>query len=433
MPKKNSPGTGSKAIQLADGRWRAAVSLGIDGNGKRIRKYVYGASRSETDNKLRNELNKRDSNTLVLGNSVTLIAWLDFWAENLFQGRHRTRIGYQGYIRRYVRPTAQARIKLSRVTDTDIEMIYAEMRRKKLSSNTVAQMHRILKRSLKVATQKGRIPSNPAERVEPPRQVKFKPNAIDLDDARRLVETAQGTGDEARWLCALTLGPRQGERLAMGWDQVDFERGQITIDRELVRLPWLHGCVAAASMPPACRKRAHWCPEKHGGGLFVEDPKSEAGTRVTPLPPELAAALRRHRERQHRIRFEEGENWNPWTSANGVTIDLVFCQRNGNPIDSRRDWGEWKRFLKDAGVPDARVHDARHLAATVLLLMGTDPRVVMEIMGWSQISMLKTYQHVVDEMKRSAIGQASSFLAQPAQEVTEVISLDAHRKRRQLK
>ena len=52
----------------------------------------------------------------------------------------------------------------------------------------------------------------------------------------------------------------------------------------------------------------------------------------------------------------------------------MFAQPNGRPIDPTMDRTEWKRLLTDAGVRDARLHDARHTAATVLLLLGVPER-----------------------------------------------------------
>jgi integrase len=46
----------------------------------------------------------------------------------------------------------------------------------------------------------------------------------------------------------------------------------------------------------------------------------------------------------------------------------VFAQPNGKPTDPRADYGEWKALLAAAGVREARLHDARHTAATMLLI-----------------------------------------------------------------
>jgi len=55
-----------------------------------------------------------------------------------------------------------------------------------------------------------------------------------------------------------------------------------------------------------------------------------------------------------------------------------------------------------AGVRDARLHDARHTNATLLLAQGIDGRIVMSLLGWSQAVLLTRYQHVIDPMRQEA-------------------------------
>ena len=79
---------------------------------------------------------------------------------------------------------------------------------------------------------------------------------------------------------------------------------------------------------------------------------------------------------------------------------LVFTSPTGGKIDPRRDWAQWRASLQAAGVRDARLHDARHTAATLLLEQGVDARVVMKILGHSQISLTQnTYQHVMPKIQ----------------------------------
>ena len=87
-----------------------------------------------------------------------------------------------------------------------------------------------------------------------------------------------------------------------------------------------------------------------------------------------------HRKMREREREHAGSEWHEggW----------MFAQPNGKPIDPRRDQYEWKALLAEAGVREARLHDARHTAATVLLL-GVRERAVMDVMGWSNSAMVK--------------------------------------------
>lgn len=104
--------------------------------------------------------------------------------------------------------------------------------------------------------------------------------------------------------------------------------------------------------PPDCVRHASACPQRHGGGIREVDLKSRAGRHAVGIPTPLLAALREHKTFQDAERKAAGQLWHPG--------DWVFTRPNGKPIDPRADHDAWKRLLKEAGVRDARLHDARH-------------------------------------------------------------------------
>ena len=73
----------------------------------------------------------------------------------------------------------------------------------------------------------------------------------------------------------------------------------------------------------------------------------------------------------------------------------IFSDEIGRALNPRTDWDHWKKLLKAAGVRDGRLHDARHTAATVLLLLGVHERTIMSVLGWSTTAMVSRYAHVV--------------------------------------
>ena len=113
----------------------------------------------------------------------------------------------------------------------------------------------------------------------------------------------------------------------------------------------------------------------------VPSPARKLGTALVEL-------LASHREEQDRERSIAGSLW--------VETDRVFTNELGEAIKPNSDYHAWKALLKRAGVRDARLHDARHTAATVLLVLGVSERTVMGIMGWSSTGMAARYQHVSD-------------------------------------
>jgi integrase len=94
-----------------------------------------------------------------------------------------------------------------------------------------------------------------------------------------------------------------------------------------------------------------------------------------------------------------------WTESG-----YVFTSLTGQPINSNSDSHRWKALLKSAGVRDGRLHDARHTAATVLLVLGVPERTVMGIMGWLSTAMAARYQHVTDPTRHVVAAQVGGLL-----------------------
>ncbi|HEY4024764.1 MAG TPA: tyrosine-type recombinase/integrase [Pseudonocardiaceae bacterium] len=120
------------------------------------------------------------------------------------------------------------------------------------------------------------------------------------------------------------------------------------------------------------------------------------------VPAPLIEWLGRHRDEQQAERSEAGDQWqaDAW----------MFAESDGKPIDPRRDYQEWCDLLKAANVRAARLHDARHTAATMLLVLKVPVRAVMDVMGWSETSMASRYMHVPDELKQEIVGQVAGLL-----------------------
>jgi len=167
---------------------------------------------------------------------------------------------------------------------------------------------------------------------------------------------------------ALSLGLHQGEALGLPWDAVDLEAGTLTV-RQRQRQP--------------------------GVGLVIVVPKSAAGRRTITLPVSLRDALRGPRAEQAAERLAARSQWED--------RGLVFAQANGKPIDPAADYKAWKALLQAASVRDARLHDARHTAASLLLLQRVPARVAMDVLGHSAIALtLNTYSHVMPELAQDA-------------------------------
>ncbi|TMD16894.1 MAG: site-specific integrase, partial [Chloroflexi bacterium] len=96
------------------------------------------------------------------------------------------------------------------------------------------------------------------------------------------------------------------------------------------------------------------------------------------------------------------------------SLDLLFVRPNGKPLDPTGVSKLVHRLLDAARLPQRRLHDLRHSCATLLLAQGVPARVVMEILGHSQITTtMNTYMHVIPEMRRDAADKIQEVLREP--------------------
>jgi integrase len=106
------------------------------------------------------------------------------------------------------------------------------------------------------------------------------------------------------------------------------------------------------------------------------------------------ALLVEHRAEQDRERDVAAQLWRE--------SGHVFTTPLGEPINPNTDYHHWKHLLADAGLRDGRLHDARHTAATVLIILGVPERAVMGLMGWSTTAMTEHITGAVRAMWPSA-------------------------------
>lgn len=80
------------------------------------------------------------------------------------------------------------------------------------------------------------------------------------------------------------------------------------------------------------------------------------------------------------------------------------------PVGRSEDWRQWKAICRRAGVREARQHDARHTAASLLVEQGVHLRTVQEILGHARITTTEWYAHVATPLAEEAAGRMGGAL-----------------------
>ncbi|WP_171243978.1 tyrosine-type recombinase/integrase [Knoellia koreensis] len=389
MSRTRSANGRSSIYKDSAGTWHGWVTMGRDDNGKLVRRHVRGRTRASVTERVADLERERASTSgrAAANGRQTLGDWLEEWLVLIKRSRKpRTFSTYDALIRTHCQQLKK--VKLHDVTVRQIDDLLDHVATT-VSATTAGNLHRTLRAAFSVAVRRGLVASNPCRYATVPRVSHTEVHPLSVREVHDLLTVASGARNAARWSVALALGLRQGESLGLRWEDVDLESGTLAVRRQLQRHPWEHGCAEDQPGHTAAK-----CPRRHSGGLRFDDTKTGAGRRVLAIPPQMLPQLLDHRRAQAAERLKAGSDWQD--------LDLVFPRLDGSPTDPRHDHRAWKSLLARAGIRDARLHDARHTAATLLLAQGVDGRVVMSLMGWSQAVLLTRYQHVIDTMRIDA-------------------------------
>ncbi|MCX5312127.1 tyrosine-type recombinase/integrase [Streptomyces sp. NBC_00154] len=384
MAKRPKRPDGASSIYLgSDGYWHGRVTVGIRDDGKRDRRHVMSkVSEGEVIKKVRALEKQRDEGKVRKpGRPWTVKAWLLHWVEEIAKPsvRENTYAGYEVAVRVHLVPGVGAH-RLDKLEPEHLERFYSRMLANGSKPATAHQVHRTIRTALNHAMRRDHITRNVATLAVPPRIEEEEVEPYDIEDVQRLLSEAAKLRNSARWSIALALGLRQGEALGLRWADLDTSSGVLRVRKSRLRPKYLHGCGGGCGTKPGyCKKRVRKNED-------TANTKSRAGRRVIGVPDELVRLLELHRREQARERTIAGEDWRE--------SGFVFTSPVGEPLVPSTDYDVWKRLLVDAKVRDGRLHDARHTAATVLLILGVPERVVMQIMGWSSTAMAARYQHV---------------------------------------
>ena len=173
---------------------------------------------------------------------------------------------------------------------------------------------------------------------------------LTFEEAERLVAAGQGEW-RAMIFLALRSGLRQGELLALRWEDVDLVKGRLTVNQAVSR------------------------------GV-VSTPKS-GRSREVALSPETVSVLKAQRHERS---------------------ELVFCNSFGRMLTKGQcKHPLWRTCERAKLGRSIGWHAMRHTFASHLVMRGVSLKAVQELLGHSDIRMTMRYSHLAPEVKRDAV------------------------------
>ena len=267
-------------------------------------------------------------------------------------------------------------LKLQDLAPLDLDRSYAALLEAGRSARTVRASHVAMKKMLGEALRLGKVARNVAADARPPRARAARAKQFPTwtyEQLGRFLDAVAGHEHAALWHVAGLTGMRQGELVALRWDDVDLDASTITVCRSVGRGP---------------------------DGYYDKAPKSDAGRRTVELDAPLVDVLARHRKTQLERRLALGAGWRD--------LGLVFCEADGSAIEANRLSKRWsdlvRRQAPPLGLAVLRFHDLRHSHATQLLAADVRPDVVTERLGHSSVAFtLAQYGHRYAGDQRSGL------------------------------
>ena len=370
MARKRKNGDGTVRLRK-DGRWEGRYVIGYDDQGNPKTKNVLAKTKCECVeklNKLKESLGGIKSDKIK--SDMPFGDWIDFWYQNYCKSsvRPTTQLGYEGRIYLHIIPEL-GRIPLNKLTQNDLQQFYTRLKTSGrlrdtdsygdgLSNQMVRACHFNCRSALEKAVQEGLIRVNPAIGCKLPPKKAREMQVLTHEELQRFLIQAKEEGYYELFLLELATGLRRGELLALQWDDLNFETGELFITKQVYRVK---------------------------GDLTISTPKTKASTRTIVLPPAVTAILREYQSRVH-------SRWMfPSPVKEDSSLDPATCRQRLHLI------------LEHAQCKRVRFHDLRHTFCTAALENGMDVKTLSALLGHvSSETTLNIYSHITDNMRTEA-------------------------------
>ena len=368
-------GEGS-VTRRADGRWMGRFYAWTS-TGTRKRITVYGRTRKEATEKMREAQEHNRQGIPVPDTAWKLGDWLDHWLEHVVSLNRRpaTYRLYEMTVRLYLKPGLGSSA-LTRLSASRVQAFFNGQLAAGRSIRTVQVMKTVLSSALSRAMREELVVRNVARLAELPTWERNPVTPWTVAEARAFLDAAKNDPLYPAFVLLLLYGLRRGEVLGLRWRDIDEDDGEIRVRQQVQRI---------------------------NGELRLYPVKTAAGRRDLPLLPIARTVLDLRRQAQAADRAELGRAW--------LDNGLVFTTKTGRPVEPRNLVRSFHRICGGNQLRRIKVHHLRHTTATLLKNVGVPARDAQIILGHSRLAVtLEIYTHEDRQAQREALGRISEAL-----------------------
>lgn len=274
-PKKRSPG--------ADGYYKAYKTLGHEANGKPIIK-VFRSKISKADAQRKSEEYLSTYNALA---NVTFDEWAEKWLweykepyvrENTFEYTYRQTL--QNHLLPYFRA-----FKLKDITNSMVQSFFNG--KKSCSTSALSKMRICLMQIFDTAIANQIVKFNPCSSVKiVSNKQKAKTDTYTNEEVQQIINLSYLHRFGIYIHILIRMGLRVSELCGLMWEDIDFDKGTMTIQRACTDL---------------------------NGKAVIGAPKSDKSNRIIPIPRDLLKELKTERKKGYLVVSPTGKNITPRT------------------------------------------------------------------------------------------------------------------------
>lgn len=354
--------------------FKKTKTIGHKTDGTPIKKVFYGDGEKDCDKKIAEFMSdiekgiRIDSDKAIIGNLMHY--WL--FDVKLVSGKVKpsTFSRYEGIYRNYIKDSIIASKNIKEIHSSNIQTFYNNLYYKQgFRSTQIISINKVLKSFFEFCKQEDYILKNPCQKIEIPSDeyIADKPKEeleiLTKDQVKKLREYFQGTSFYLLFILAISTGLRQGEILALTWDDIDLKNRTISVNKTYKKVYEFSS------------DGSKYLVDK------IQAPKTKNSYRLVPISDELYSLL-------NRVFVKKG---------------YVFKDEAGNILSAKIVYYEWTKALKLCEIPHIKFHALRHTFASSLVSTGVDIKTLSELLGHSSITTTQIYLHSSIDLKQDAI------------------------------
>ncbi|WP_238899315.1 site-specific integrase [Clostridium sp. YIM B02500] len=331
-----------------DGRWQGVVDVPTLTK-KRVRKYVYAATRQECRKKLNALIEEIENDGVLNPSKITFTEFAQIWLDTYCVNLSPTTLnGYKisifTYACKYIGDAIMSKILPIHIQEMINE--FSKTHSQKTCRNLLSDIGGVFKYAILNKTLK----NNPCEGIKIPNDInKYEYYIYNEDEFNSLLDLVIDTKEEIPVLLAGLCGLRVSEIMGLTWNDINFDKRIIYIRKAYVHV---------------------------NGDVIEKNTKTRTSYREIVAPKYVIERLSLYKN-----------------------VGFVYPKKDGTAENGGNYSKRFSRMLKNAGLPHTRFHDLRHFNATMMLKNGVSDKEAAERLGHSDTNMTKKYQHVLSNMK----------------------------------